>query len=338
MVIETVERTRRQTAWPVGDILKRLGVRRSSYYRWRRGKATGRRRLTVHSVLDWERRAVIAYALGHPELRHRELSWRMVDEDVVCLSPTTVYRILKEEGLLRGWDRSRERKEHRPCGRATRPDERWQTDICYIGTGKRKYYLVTFVDEYSRYLVHAEVMVTMDGESVSWSAQRALEGLDRDVRPDIQSDNGSAYVSHAFKTVLSHNGIGHHRIHPHCPEQNGIVERLHRTVKDQLDETEQRSLVEIQERVDRIRKWYNEERLHSALNFLRPMDYYRGDPQALLEERRSKIALARHQRKETNLGKRHLSACNAHAERTLPFDIDIEGRNCNFQKTGNVSL
>jgi transposase InsO family protein len=279
--------------------------------------------------LEWERRAVIAYALRHAELRHRELAWRMVDENVVCLSPTTVYRILKEEGLLRGWDRSKERKEDRPYSRAAKPDGRWQTDICYIGTDERKYYLVTFVDEYSRYLVHAEVMVTMDGDSVSWSAQRALEGLDRDVCPDIQSDNGSAYVSHAFKVVLSQNRIGHHRIHPHCPEQNGIVERLHRTVKDQLDETEQRSLVEIQERVERIRRWYNDERLHSALNFLRPIDYYRGDPETLLEERRRKIVLARYQRKQTNLGKR---------QRTLPYDTGKNARNYNLPKPRNVSL
>jgi len=98
MVIDTVERTRKQTAWPVGDILERLGVRRSSYYRWRRGRPRCRRRLSVHSVLDWERQAVIAHALRHPELRHRELAWRMVDEDVVCLNPTTVYHILKGEG------------------------------------------------------------------------------------------------------------------------------------------------------------------------------------------------------------------------------------------------
>ena len=330
VVIETVERAREQSSWPVQQILDRLGVRRSSYYRWRGRKGTVRPAgRGMHTVLDWERRAAIDYALRHPELRHRELSWRMVDENVVCLSPTTVYRILKEEGLLRGWDRSREGGEHRPYGRAARPDVQWQTDICHIGTEERKYYLVMFVDEYSRYMVHAEVMVTMDGDSVSWSAQRALEQLDRDVRPDIQSDNGSAYVSHAFKLVLSQNGIGHHRIHPHCPEQNGIVERLQRTVKDQLDETDQKSLVEIQERVERIRKWYNEERLHSALHFLRPVDYYRGDPEALLEQRRRKIALARHQRKETNLGRR---------QRTLPFDVDTNGRNYNFQEPRNVSL
>ena len=46
---------------------------------------------------------------------------------------------------------------------------------------------------------------------------------------------------------------------------------------------------------------YNHERLHRALGYLRPVDDYRGDPVALVEVRRRKLAVARHQRKEANL-------------------------------------
>ena len=42
--------------------------------------------------------------------------------------------------------------------------------------------------------------------------------------------------------------------------------------------------------IDRIIGWYNHQRLHSALGFLRPVDYYRGDPKALHEQRRRKLA------------------------------------------------
>ena len=48
--------------------------------------------------------------------------------------------------------------------------------------------------------------------------------------------------------------------------------------------------------------WYNEERLHSALGYLPPVVVYRGKPEERKEERRQKLAQARHRRKEKNLG------------------------------------
>jgi len=122
------------------------------------------------------------------------------------------------------------------------PDERWQSDIRYIGVGGRKYYLVLFLDEYSRYVVHHEVMCYLDGDTVSLEAQRALETLGGSVRPEIQTDNGSGYISGEFKRVLSEHAVGHVRIKPHCPEQNGLVERTHRTLAEALDEVELRDL------------------------------------------------------------------------------------------------
>jgi len=53
--------------------------------------------------------------------------------------------------------------------------------------------------------------------------------------------------------------------------------------------------------IDRIMDHYNHERLHSSLSFLRPIDFYRGNPTAMLADRRRKLEQARNLRKQENL-------------------------------------
>lgn len=221
----------------------------------------------------------------------------MVDEDVVCLSPSTVYRILREVGLIKRWEgkaRGDKEKRAKPQG----PNQEWQTDISHVKIGNKQYYLISFIDEYSRYLTSWELMDSMDGNAVSLASQQAIDILPEGTTPVIQSDNGSGYISQEFKTVLSQYGIGHHRIHPHCPEENGIVERSHQTILEPLEEKDCFSRYEAEKELAGMVKWYNEERLPSALDYLRPADYHYGDPEELLAERRKKIETARRRRKE----------------------------------------
>ena len=93
------------------------------------------------------------YALKHPELRHRELAWRMVDEDVAYVRASTVYRILREAKLVCPWNRRKKRRREED-EKAGRPDQIWATDIKYAWVGHRDYFLVCFLDEYTRYIVH----------------------------------------------------------------------------------------------------------------------------------------------------------------------------------------
>ena len=183
-VMAIVEQTRTRSGWPVRRTLARLGIPPGTYYRWPP--------VQPYEALPEEREAVKQYALKHPKVRHRELAWRMVDEDVAYLSPSTVCRILREEKLVCPWRRRTKRRREEE--KAQRPDAIWATDLKYVSVGARNYYLICFLDEYSRYIVHHELLPRMDGHSVSLAAQAALEKLPRDEhgelieRPEIRSD------------------------------------------------------------------------------------------------------------------------------------------------------
>jgi len=309
----------------VAEAVRLLGVSRSSYFRWKQQRAwesaseepsPAASPVQAFEALPEEKQAVVDYALAHPEIRHRELAWRMIDEEVACLSSSTVYRVLKEKKLMN--ERPGRRKRYREVEeKASRPDQVWATDLMYLTVGGRQYYLVNFIDEYSRYLVHWELLTGMDGHSISVAAQRALETVEMNdqgrvtTRPIIRSDNGSGYISREFGGLLEHHGLTHRRIRPHCPEENGVMERCNRTLREAIEMQELTGRHDTEDALGRIIDHYNHERLHSALGYQTPATWYRGDPERVAAARRLKLAQARHRRKQINLGIR---------QRTLPLN------------------
>ncbi len=88
------------------------------------------------------------------------------------------------------------------------------------------------------------------------------------------------------------------------------MERLYRTVREHLEEVELTSLPQARAVLGKMVSWYNGERLHSALGYLPPREFYEGNPKACFERRRQKLAAARQRRRLLNLGE---------AQPRLPF-------------------
>ena len=155
-----------------------LGISRSWYYSQISFSPILDGRFNPMAIRNGDEWLVIGFKHRYPKMSFREIAYTLIDEDLAYLSPSTVYSILKRHDLITPWHRSvweSTRPEH-----SKTPDERWQTDIMYIKIQGRFFYLIIFIDEYSRYIVHHSLLTTMDADSVSLEAQTAIDKLRKD--------------------------------------------------------------------------------------------------------------------------------------------------------------
>ena len=297
----TAMNTMERAGYPLRKVLSILGISRPWYYAQLSFSPVLDGRFNPIAMRDDDEWIVIGYKHRNPKASFRDIAYTLIDEDLAYLSPSTVYGILKKRYLITPWKHKTwesTRPEH-----ARRPDERWQTDIMYIKIRGRFFYLIIFIDEYSRYMVHHALMTSMDADSVSLEAQAAIEKLRKDslAEPVIQSDNGSSFIAMEFKLVMGENHLTQKLIRPHTPEQNGIVERGNKTIRESLAPVILTDYEQAKSELSRIVDYYNNRRRHSSLHYLTPAQYYGGDPDVLLAVREAKIEKAKQLRKERNM-------------------------------------
>lgn len=121
--------------------------------------------------------------------------------------------------------------------------------------------------------------------------------------------------------------VGHHLIRPHTPTDNAEIERCNRTIGEKIDEAleglETPGVAAAERVIDGVITHYNHHRLHSSLNYLRPVEYYRRDPEPLLAERCRKLQSARQLRKQENLKIRQRLLPYPAAETILDSDSQL---------------
>ena len=188
-----------------------------------------------------------------------------------------VYRLYREEQLhLR-------RKRHRkriagprgallPC---SRPNQRWSLDFVTdtLGNG-RKFRMLNVIDDCTRECLCIEVSTGFSGRHVT----RVLERLcQQRGRPEvIRSDNGPEFTSKAVQDWAKERGINWHCIEPGKPTQNSHIESFNGKLRDEcLNQNYWRDLAEVRKETSEYRRDYNEERPHSALCYLPPVEYAR---------------------------------------------------------------
>lgn len=273
-----------------------IGLSRSKYYNWhdRYGKVNEHNGLVPR---DWwlereEKEAIIKYYVEHPFDGYRRLTYMMLDEDIVAVSPSTVYRVLSHANLLG----KNERKPSRKGTGFEQPleaHEHWHIDITYLNLGGTFYYLCSVLDGFSRYIVHFEIRESMKEKDVAIILQRAKEKFPN-ARPRIISDNGPQFISRDFKEYIRLCGMTHVRTSPFYPQSNGKQERMQGLIKQEcIRPKSPRSIDEAYNSVSEYVIYYNTKRLHSSIGYITPMDMLNGNQKEIHSNRDHKLELAR---------------------------------------------
>jgi putative transposase len=272
-------------------LLLELGVPRSTYYRWRKGSETGKRRTPWNRITPNEERRILAVAKEFPELSSRQLSAWLTDNEGFAVSESTVYRILKREGLVKRQEiEITAAKEYHT--KTTRPHQMWATDASYFKVvGWGYYYLVTVMDDYSRFILAWKLQKDMSANSFIEVVQEAVDATGMtDVpvenRTRLLSDNGAGYVSRAFRDYLNLVGIGHILAAPFHPQTNGKVERYQQSLKRVVNQLPYELPSQLEKAIADFVDYYNYRRYHKALGDVTPADVLYDRREEILEHRR----------------------------------------------------
>ncbi len=221
----------------------------------------------------WGPRKIVAYLTRH-------------EPDLAIPAASTVGAILQRNGMVA--PRRRRRRVARPetpLSGSQQPNDVWCVD--YKGQfqlrGKGPYcHPLTISDLHSRYVLRCQALSSTRhayAYPIFLSAFREY-GLPLVIR----SDNGPPFASRApgglsrLAVWWIRLGVRPERIEPAQPQQNGVHERMHKTLKAEATRPPERTLGAQQRRFSRWMGEFNELRPHDSLDMLTPSDCYASSP------------------------------------------------------------
>lgn len=249
------------------------------------------------------RSAITTEATAHPAWGHRKI-WAMVRHAGHRVSPSTVARAMRDDGLLLPANYTREVRDLAAARKAafaeppTGPNRVWQLDFSEYETISGGIWRLSGCRDYfSKYeheihlsptanmhdaVAAVELALAEEEELLGYPLSDLVE-LDPqtgEIIPvvTIVTDNGGPFRSFTFEAfIAAHPELAHVRTRVRTPQQNGSRERGFGTLKyEWLYRQEIHDVIELAEQIEAWRHDYNHIRPHEALSWNRPADVHAG--------------------------------------------------------------
>ena len=286
---------------PTKRTLDKLGISRTTFYRWYDRYQTGgpealedrspRPSRVWNRIPEPVREKIKDLALKESDLSPRELAVQFTDTERYFVSEASVYRILKSYDLITSPAYVVLSAADEFRNKTTRPNQLWQTDFTYLKViGWGWFYLFTILDDCSRYIIAWKLCATMKTGDVTDTLDLALQasGCDQATvlhKPRLLSDNGASYISGELADWLENQQMDHVRGAPYHPQTQGKIERWHQTLKNRILLENYYLPGDLRQKIDAFVDHYNHRRYHESLQNLTPADVYFGRGQTILQQR-----------------------------------------------------
>lgn len=287
----------------IGEILMTLGIKRATYYRWK--SVDGQQTSSVRGALPLtpeECKRIEDVKETHPEYRHRRIQG-VLQAQGFYLSSSAIYTHLKELGQVEPYAR-REAPWKSPRYEIRQKNLLWGCDWTRLKVGHLRWYLLTVIDFFSRYLIAFDIVPQVNASHVKSVYRKGLNAqgipVNAGSKPELRVDRGSPNTSWVTKEFFEIIGSELSFARVRRPTDNAITERFYGSIKQEEiylvgnypDE------VSAREEISRYITHYNNDRPHQALTNFTPSYVHRvNNKTTLLHELKIMKKAAREKRK-----------------------------------------
>lgn len=258
-------------------------VTRAGYYAWRQRPESARREqdrvlLEAMETIFNESGGTYGSPRLHRALRasgHR-ISRRRVERLMQIGGwRARVVRVYRRKAGTRRWFGQHPNRVKRTV--ATRRDQIWVGDVTYLPVGRRWWYLVTVLDQYSRRVLSWRLGSVRDTRLTGAAIEAAVRRRCPEKGLIFHSDRGSEFLGSAFSGRLEKYGLCQSMTRGGSPDENAHIESFFHSLKaDVIHGQRFESVRDLRRELHRYVRYYNRKRLHSALSYQSPVDYEQG--------------------------------------------------------------